>query len=207
MQWKVSNELVDYQQAVSSMEQLVGEIIAHTADELVWLLEHPPIYTKGTGASDGDLLDSESFPIYTTGRGGKYTYHGPGQRVCYLMLDLKSRYNQPDIKQYVYNLEQLIIESLKEFDIDSNRAAGRVGIWVGHGNQQKKIAAIGVRIKKWVTYHGIAININPDLSHFNAIIPCGIKEFGVTSIEEMGINCSMKEFDAVLRQKFDIIFK
>lgn len=205
MQFKVSTNLVAYDGAVSEMEKRVAGIRAGTAEELVWALEHPSLYTAGTSADPADLLNPQ-FPVYETGRGGEFTYHGPGQRVAYVMLDLKKRQSVPDIKKYVWQLEEWIIRSLAHFDVVGERREGRVGIWVVTPSGEKKIAAIGVRIRHWVTYHGIAINVNPDLSHFGGIVPCGIREFGVTSLHDLGKPISMAELDKVLHQEFDASF-
>lgn len=205
MEWKTEKKPVDYPFAVAEMEQRVEEIRAGTADELVWLLEHPPLYTAGTSAKAKDLLDPR-FPVYLTGRGGEYTYHGPGQRVAYVMLDLRKR--GPDVRAYVCALEDWIIRSLAHFDVKGERRAGRIGIWVdlsrygGLVGQEAKIAAVGIRIRRWVTYHGVAININPDLSHFNGIVPCGIAEHGVTSLKALGVDCRLDEFDGALKSEF-----
>ncbi|MBI1301467.1 MAG: lipoyl(octanoyl) transferase LipB [Alphaproteobacteria bacterium] len=206
VQWMTSAKPIDYEAAVSEMEHRVAKIRDGNAEELVWLLEHPPLYTAGTSAKDSDLLDAR-FPVYKTGRGGEHTYHGPGQRVGYVMLDLRNRQNKPDIKKYVWQLEEWIIQSLAAFDVIGERREGRVGIWVvGDDGREEKIAAIGVRIRRWVSYHGIAVNINPDLSHFSGIIPCGISEHGVTSLHELGKNVSLEEFDRVLKDTFGKIF-
>ncbi len=194
-----SDQLVEYDDALSFMEQRVADIHAGHKDDAVWFLEHPSLYTAGTSAKEGDLLD-ERFPVYKTGRGGQYTYHGPGQRVVYLMLDLKRRQQQPDIKKYVWNLEEVIIRSLADFGITGERRHGRVGIWVAQGQSENKIAAIGVRVRHWVAYHGIAINLAPDLSHFGGIVPCGIQEHGVTSFEKLGVNCTMSQLDAAVEK-------
>lgn len=208
IEWKISKTPVEYETAVDVMEERVASIRAGDKSELIWLLEHPPIYTAGTSAKEEDLL-SPKFPVFETGRGGQYTYHGPGQRVAYVMLDLKKRQQAPDIKQYIRNLEQWIIDSLQEFDIAGKRVDGRVGIWVDRDKNlsgvgryaEAKIAAIGVRVRHWVTYHGISINLNPDLSHFSDIVPCGISDAGVTSFNDLGIKASMDELDRVLRDK------
>ena len=199
---------VDYDHAVAIMEGRVAAIRAGTADEMVWLLEHPPLYTAGTSAQDSDLLDAR-FPVYKTGRGGQYTYHGPGQRVGYVMLDLKMRQQVPDIKNYIWRLEEWIIRSLAAFGVAGERREGRVGIWVARGNgREDKVAAIGVRVRHWVTYHGVAINVDPDLSHFGGIVPCGISGHGVTSLRELlGREVSMFELDQVLTDKFSEIFE
>lgn len=207
IEWRISKVLVDYETAVSVMEDRVAAIRAGEKDELIWLLEHPPLYTAGTSAKADDLLNPQ-FPVYETGRGGQYTYHGPGQRVAYVMLDLKKRQQAPDIKQYICNLEQWIINSLQEFDIKGERREGRVGIWVDRGVPfaDSKVAAVGVRVRHWVTYHGISINVNPDLSHFSGIVPCGISDAGVTSMRELGINSGMDALDRVLEEKASEIF-
>lgn len=205
VEWKTEQNPIDYPFAVSEMERRVEAIRAGTEDELIWLLEHPPLYTAGTSAKAKDLL-SPQFPVYETGRGGEYTYHGPGQRVAYIMLDLRTR--GPDVRAYVCALEDWIIRSLAHFDVKGERREGRIGIWVdlsrhgGLAGQEAKIAAIGIRIRRWVTYHGVAININPDLSHFGGIVPCGIAEHGVTSLAALGVGCSMADFDAVLKSEF-----
>ncbi len=205
--WMIEKEPVEYETAVNVMEQRVFDIRANNKDELIWLLEHPSLYTAGTSAKDSDLIDAR-FPVYKTGRGGEYTYHGAGQRVAYAMIDLKKRQNnKPDLRAYVWSLEEWIIQTLAEFDIKGERRSGRVGIWVIDGNNKEcKIAAIGVRIRSWVAYHGISINLNPDLSHFEGIVPCGILDYGVTSIHDMGVNISMNELDAALQKSFDEVF-
>ena len=205
MEWIVSDTPQDYKSAVSTMEERVAAIRAGEASDLVWLLEHPPLYTAGTSADPSDLLNPR-FPVFETGRGGEYTYHGPGQRVAYVMLDLKKRQQAPDIKKYVCQLEGWVIRSLAHFGIKGERRDGRIGIWVVTPSGEKKIAAVGVRIRHWVTYHGIAINVNPDLSHFGGIVPCGIREFGVTSIHDLGKSISMKELDDVLQKEFEAVF-
>jgi lipoyl(octanoyl) transferase len=205
MEWIVSETPQDYQTAVSAMEERVGAIRAGTADDLVWLLEHPPLYTAGTSADPSDLLTAR-FPVFQTGRGGEYTYHGPGQRVAYVMLDLKKQQQIPDIKKYVCQLEEWVIRSLAHFGIKGERRAGRIGIWVVTPEGEKKIAAVGVRIRHWVTYHGVAVNIHPDLTHFGGIVPCGIREYGVTSLQDLGKSISMNEFDAVLKREFEGVF-
>ena len=205
MEFKVEPGLLDYQAAVSSMEQRVDDIRAGRADELVWLVEHPPLYTAGTSAKAQDLLDPR-FPVYQTGRGGEHTYHGPGQRVAYVLLNLKSRQQQPDIKKYIWGLEEWIIRSLAHFEVKGERREGRVGIWVSTPSGEKKIAAIGVRIRHWVTYHGISINVNPDLSHFGGIVPCGIRDYGVTSLSDLNKNSSFNELDYFLKVEFESVF-
>lgn len=205
MEWIISDTPQDYKNAVSAMEERVAAIRSGSAGDLVWLLEHPPLYTAGTSADPSDLLNPQ-FPVFETGRGGEYTYHGPGQRVAYVMLDLKQRQQAPDIKKYVCQLEEWVIRSLAHFGIKGERRAGRIGIWVVTQTGEKKIAAVGVRIRHWVTYHGIAINVNPDLSHFGGIVPCGIREFGVTSFHDLEKPISMKELDAVLQKEFEAVF-
>lgn len=201
VEFKTSKHLINYPEAIQFMEERIAKIHLGEANEMVWLLEHPSIYTAGTSASSHDLISSMGFPIYESGRGGQYTYHGPGQRVAYLMLDLKKR--EEDLRKYVENLENWIIQTLKELGINSERKSGRVGIWtIDKNNQESKIAAIGIRVRKWVTYHGIAINVNPNLEHYNGIIPCGIREFGVTSLKELGHNIAYAELDNILKRKF-----
>lgn len=201
MEWKTETGLVKYEPAVRLMEERVADIRAGTADELVWLLEHPPLYTAGTSANPADLLNPQ-FPVYETGRGGQFTYHGPGQRVAYALIDLKKRQQVPDIRKYVCSLEDWVIRALAEFGVKGERREGRIGIWVVTPGGEKKIAAIGVRVRHWVAYHGIAINLNPDLSHFDGIIPCGIREFGVTSLHDLGVKVSMAELDEALKHSF-----
>jgi lipoyl(octanoyl) transferase len=191
------------------MKELALQIAANEAQEQVWLLEHPPLYTAGTSANAADLVDAKRFDVFETGRGGQYTYHGPGQRVGYVMLDLRKRGR--DVSAFVRGLEQWIIDSLAEFDVAAERRCGRVGVWVEHTNSQgkvieEKIAAIGIRLKKWVSFHGISINLNPDLSHFGGIIPCGIAKHGVTSLEALGKTVSMAELDDALRHHFENLF-
>lgn len=201
VEFKTSKRLIDYPKALKMMEDHVSKINDSKANELVWFLEHPSIYTAGTSADSIDLINSMGFPVYEAGRGGQYTYHGPGQRIVYLMLDLKNRGS--DIRKYVENLENWIIASLKEFGINSERKPGRIGIWTLDKNgNESKISAIGIRVRKWVTYHGISINVNPKLDHYKGIIPCGIKEYGVTSLKELGYNITYSKLDNVLRSKF-----
>ncbi|TXH38413.1 MAG: lipoyl(octanoyl) transferase LipB [Rhodospirillaceae bacterium] len=207
--WRISDELVPYPTAIAEMEARVAAIGAGEANELVWLLEHPPLYTAGTSARGADLLVADRFPVYPTGRGGQYTYHGPGQRVAYVMLDLRQR--GQDLRRYVHDLEEWVIRSLERFNIRGERRDGRVGIWVAEGKREDKIAAIGVRVRRWVTYHGIAINVEPDLSHFSGIVPCGIREtatdpLGVTSFAKLGQIVSLPEVDMVLKETFNEVF-
>jgi lipoyl(octanoyl) transferase len=197
MQIKFSNELVDYQEALKLMEERVEKIIAEQEEDLIWFLQHKAVYTAGTGAVESDLLEPAKFPVYNVGRGGKYTYHGPGQRIVYLMLNLKNHYKEPDLKKYVSDLEQIVIDSLKDFGVTSHRREGMIGIWVDKPKIEK-IAAIGIRVRKWVAFHGVSINLNPDLSHFGGIVPCGISEFGVTSLEKLGVKFTIEEFDKKL---------
>jgi lipoyl(octanoyl) transferase len=206
--WLHSKDFVGYEDALREMDAHVAAIHAGTAGDLVWLLEHPPLYTGGTSAKGDDLLDPR-FPVFKTGRGGEYTYHGPGQRVAYVMTDLKHRQKgAPDIMAYVCALERWVIEALKEFDIVGERRDGRIGVWVQTPEgTEKKIAAVGVRVRHWITLHGIALNVNPDLSHFGGIVPCGIKGFGVTSVSEMlGRDVSLKETDQALKNAWPVVF-
>lgn len=206
MHWKISEEPVEYEDALSLMEARVAAIRRDGADECIWLLEHPPLYTAGTSARPEDLL-APRFPVYQTGRGGQHTYHGPGQRVAYAMLDLKKRQEAPDIRHYVWQLEAWIIDTLAVYGIKGERREGRVGIWVDTPAGEKKIAALGVRITRWVTWHGISINLSPDLSHFGGIVPCGIKEYGVTSFADLGVNVpDPAAFNDVLKKSFARIF-
>ncbi|MCH2037951.1 MAG: lipoyl(octanoyl) transferase LipB [Rickettsiales bacterium] len=203
------NEFEDYEASIVEMEAKVASIIAGDAREEIWFLEYPPLFTAGTSAKDTDLLNPDLFPVHKTGRGGQYTYHGPGMRIIYLMLDLKrrNRTGAPDLRQYISDLEQVIINCLKRLGIEAKRREGRVGIWVRCDTaQEAKIAAIGVRVRKWVAFHGVAINIDPDLSHYSAIVPCGISEYGVTSLKEQGVDISMHEFDALFQQEFHSLF-
>ena len=207
IEWRSATGLVPYGEAVAEMEARVAAIRDGAAAELVWLVEHPPLYTAGTSAKAGDLLDAGRFPVHQTGRGGQYTYHGPGQRVAYVMVDLNRRGR--DLRGYVRNLEQWVISALARFDIAGERRSGRVGIWVDRGSgREDKIAAIGVRVRHWVTYHGIAINVSPDLSHFAGIVPCGIAEpnLGVTSLADLGVDATMGEVDRALHDTFAEVF-
>jgi lipoyl(octanoyl) transferase len=204
LEWKISKGLTPYLEAVSEMEQRVENIIAGNAPEMVWLVQHPPLYTAGTSANDDDLL-SDDFPLYQTGRGGQITYHGPGQRVAYVMLNLKKR-NAMDVRAFVQNLEHWLIATLAEFGVHGEIREGRVGVWVNTPTVEAKIAALGIRVRKWVTFHGIALNINPDLSHYAGIVPCGIRGFGVTSLHALNIPVTMDEVDVVLEKEFKGIF-
>src|SRR5206468_1159462 len=184
IEWRVSDGLVDYDVALALMEERAAAIRAGGARECVWLLEHPPLFTAGTSADPAELLNAADFPVYEAGRGGRYTYHGPGQRVGYVMLDLETR--GKDIRRFVHSLEGWMIDSLEELGVAAHRAPGRIGIWVGDGDREAKIGALGVRVKRWVTLHGFALNIAPDLTHYRGIVPCGIADFGVTSLAEIG---------------------
>lgn len=189
------------------MEERVAAIRDGTATELVWLLEHPPLYTAGTSAKEADLLDSTRFPVYRAGRGGQYTYHGPGQRIAYTMLDLRER--GPDVRCFVHNLEEWVIRALASFNVKGERREGRVGIWVDRGGgREDKIAAIGVRIRRWVTFHGISINVEPELEHFSGIVPCGIGDdgLGVTSLVDLGLPVTMTDLDIALQDGFEDVF-
>ncbi len=203
-EWKLSDAPVPYPEALAHMEARAEAIAAGTAGEQVWLLEHPPVYTAGTSANDADLLEAR-FPVYHTGRGGQFTYHGPGQRVGYVMLNLKQR--KPDVRAFVFDLEQWLIETLALFNVKGERREGRVGIWVDRGNgREDKIAAIGVRIRRWVTFHGVSLNVEPDLSHFSGIVPCGVSQHGVTSLADLGILVTMADVDVALKQAFQKVF-
>jgi lipoyl(octanoyl) transferase len=206
VEWRISDRPVAYPEAVAEMEARVAAIRAGQAPELAWLLEHPPLYTAGTSADPADLVDPDRFPVFQTGRGGQYTYHGPGQRVAYVMLDLKRR--GPDVRAYVHDLEDWLIRTLARFNVKGERRTGRVGIWVDRGahggerGREDKIAAIGVRVRHWVTFHGVAINLDPDLTHFGGIVPCGIREHGVTSLWDLGLTPTMADLDCALMAAF-----
>ncbi len=204
-EWKISEGLTPYEDALALMEQRVADIRAGNASDLVWFVEHPPLYTAGTSSKDGDLLAPKRFPVYYAGRGGQYTYHGPGQRVVYVMLDLDKRGR--DVRRYIADLERWIIDTLAEFNVHGETRDGRVGVWVERdGNREDKVAAIGVRIRKWVTFHGICINVEPDLSHYTGIVPCGISEHGVTSLVDLGLPVNMDDLDAALKRTWQKIF-
>ena len=213
VQWEISDREVDYNTALEKMDNYVQKIISGEADEKIWLLEHPSLYTAGTSANKKDLVEPNRFPVFETKRGGQYTYHGPGQRVVYVMLDLNKR--GKDVKKFVENLEAWIIHTLAEFNVAGQSRIGRVGIWVERPDKPKdvnglikeeKIAAIGVRLKKWTTFHGLSINVDPDLSHFQGIVPCGIKEHGVTSLVDLGLPISMTDLDIALSKAFSKVF-
>ena len=204
IEWRVSDAPVPYETAVAVMEERVASIRAATVPELVWLLEHPPLYTAGTSARVSDLVEPDLFPVYRTGRGGQFTYHGPGQRVGYVMLDLKRR--KPDVRAYVHDLEQWLIDTLALLGVKGESREGRIGIWVRRGPREDKIAALGVRIRHWVSFHGVALNVEPDLSHFTGIVSCGVSGHGVTSLADLGIPAKMAEVDAAMKKSFEKIF-
>ena len=200
IEWKVSDGLTPYPEALAFMEARAAAIRAGEAAECVWLLEHPPLFTAGTSAHPAELFNPLDFPVFEAGRGGRYTYHGPGQRVGYLMLDLDRRGR--DIRRFVSAMEGWMIAALAELGVNARREPGRIGIWTGEGPAEAKIGAIGVRVKRWVTLHGFSINVAPDLRHFGGIVPCGISDFGVTSLHALGIKAGTGELDAALRRKF-----
>ena len=213
VEWLVSDGLVPYPAAVAEMEERAARIAAGEAAERVWLLEHPPLYTAGTSAVRTDLIDAERFPVYDTGRGGEYTYHGPGQRVAYVMLDLTRR--RQDLRAYVAALEQWVIATLWAHHVRGERREDRVGVWVRRPEKpeitpgvgaEDKIAAIGIRVRRWVTFHGISLNVEPDLSHFGGIVPCGIRGYGVTSLVDLGLPVAMSDVDVVMKREFETIF-
>ena len=213
VQWEISDSAVGYDTALEKMDNHVQKMISGEGGEKIWLLEHPPLYTAGTSANKKDLIEPNLFPVFETKRGGQYTYHGPGQRIVYVMLDLNNR--GKDIKKFVNNLEAWIIHTLAEFNVIGQRRSGRVGIWVERPDKPKnvdgfieeeKIAAIGVRLKKWVTLHGLSINVDPDLNNFQGIVPCGIKDHGVTSLVDLGLPVSMVDLDIALKKSFSKVF-
>ncbi|MBX3492724.1 MAG: lipoyl(octanoyl) transferase LipB [Parvibaculum sp.] len=208
VEWRVADAPVPYEMAVAEMEARVAAIAEGAAPELVWLLEHPALYTAGTSADEADLIDPKRFPVFRSGRGGQYTYHGPGQRVAYVMLDLKRR--KPDVRAYVQDLEAWLIATLARFDVTGETRPDRVGVWVRRPERgltaEDKIAAIGVRLRKWVTFHGVSLNIDPDLDHFSGIVPCGIAQHGVTSLADLGREATMADVDAALRETFGEVF-
>lgn len=210
IEWIISDELIDYEKALRFMEARVDGIVAGAAQECVWLLEHPPLYTAGTSAKPDDLIDPDRFPVHQVRRGGEYTYHGPGQRVVYVMLDVGKRGH--DVRGFVKDLENWVIATLDRFGVRGEIRDGRVGVWVQRPEKPRqadgqpaedKIAALGIRLRKWVSFHGLSINVEPDLSHFDGIIPCGIREHGVTSLVDLGLPVSMADVDVALRQTFD----
>lgn len=205
LEWKIADAPVDYADAMAFMNARVAAIAAGKMGECVWLLEHPPLYTAGTSADPTDLLDNDRFPVFEAGRGGQYTYHGPGQRVAYAMLDLRNR--GKDVRAYVRNLEEWMIRTLAVFGVTGERREGRVGIWVVMADgSEAKIGAIGVRVRRWIAFHGIALNVNPDLGHFSGIVPCGIAEHGVTSLADLGIDVPLAAVDTVLKEEFFAVF-
>ncbi len=214
VEWRVSDGLAPYQDAVAWQEARVAAIQAGEAEECVWLLEHPPLLTGGTSANPADLLNADRFPVHETGRGGQYTYHGPGQRIAYAIMDLTRRGR--DVRAYVHALEEWVIAALAEFGVKGERRADRVGVWVVRPDRpplpdgapaEDKIAAIGVRVRRWVAFHGIAINVEPDLSHYSTIIPCGVRDFGVTSLVDLGVPVSMHDLDIALKSAFDEVME
>ena len=206
IEWRISDQPVDYEEARTFMENRVSEIIEGRAPEMVWLLEHPPLYTAGTSADPLELVDQSRFPVYDAGRGGRYTYHGPGQRIAYVMLDLRKRGR--DVRAHVHNLEEWVISALAHYHIRGERREGRVGIWVDRGGGlEDKVGAIGVRVRHWVTFHGISLNVEPDLEHYAGIVPCGISDQGVTSLVDLGLPVTMPEVDSVLMETWDQVFE
>ena len=214
VEWFKSNELVDYNFAVDFMESRASDIAADKKKELIWLVEHPPLYTGGASSKEKDLLDKDSFPVYRTRRGGKFTYHGPGQRVAYVMLNLNKR--ERDVRSFVEFLEKWIIATLQEFNIKGEIRPDRVGVWICRKDKamgpngvfvEEKIAAIGIKLRKWVSFHGISININPNLDHYSGIIPCGVENFGVTSLKDLGVFVTMDDFDIALKSNFFKLYK
>ena len=214
VQWEISDSEVEYSTALERMDSHVDQMINGNADEKIWLLEHPALYTAGTSANNNDLIEPNRFPVFHTNRGGQFTYHGPGQRIAYVMLDLNNR--GKDIKAFVEKLEAWIVHTLAEFSIVGQTRSGRIGIWVERNDKPKtvrgareeeKIAAIGIRLRKWITFHGLSINVDPDLTHFQGIVPCGIKEHGVTSLVDLGLPVSMTDVDNALKKSFANVFK
>ena len=213
VRWRISEGLIPYDEAVAAMEEEVAAIADGRADELVWLLEHPPLYTAGTSANTADLIEPDRFPVHATGRGGEYTYHGPGQRVAYVMLDLKRR--RQDVRAYVAALEEVVIRTLESMNVKGERREDRVGVWVRRPDRpplpdgsmaEDKIAALGIRLRRWVSFHGLSLNVDPDLTHFSGIVPCGISAYGVTSLIDLGLPVMMPEVDMRLRTAFEEVF-
>ncbi len=200
IEWRVSEGLMPYPGALAEMEARAAQVREGRQRELIWLLEHPPLFTAGTSADPAELFNPLGFPVHEAGRGGRYTYHGPGQRVVYLNLDLEKR--GKDIRRFVHSLEGWMIDALRQLGVEARREPGRIGIWTGEGQAEAKIGAIGVRVKRWVTLHGFAINVSPELSHFGGIVPCGIAEYGVTSLAALGKNDGMETLDAALKRTF-----
>jgi lipoyl(octanoyl) transferase len=205
IEWRVSDGLTPYRQALAEMEARAAGVREGSADELVWLLEHPPLFTAGTSADPAEMFNPLNFPVYEAGRGGRYTYHGPGQRVVYLVLDLEKR--GKDIRNFVHALEGWMIAALADLGVAARRGPGRIGIWTGEGADEAKIGAIGVRVRRWVTMHGLSINVAPDLSHFGGIVPCGIAEYGVTSLAALGHEPAMNRIDFALERNFPLFLK
>lgn len=214
VEWKITEGLTDYDEAVAFMEARAAAIAAGEAGELIWLVEHPPLYTAGTSSKPADLVDADRFPVYETKRGGQYTYHGPGQRVVYVMLDVGARGR--DVRAFVKQMENWVIATLDQFNVTGEIRDGRVGVWVVRDDKpltvtgqkaEDKIAAIGVRLRKWVSFHGISINVDPDLDHFTGIVPCGITEHGVTSLVDLGLPVTMEDLDVALKATFDTVFE
>jgi lipoyl(octanoyl) transferase len=200
IEWRISEAPVPYEEALAFMDERAAAIREGSAPECIWLLEHPPLFTAGTSADPAELFNPLGFPVHEAGRGGRYTYHGPGQRVGYVMLDLEKR--GKDIRCFVHSLEGWMIDALAELGVAAHRAEGRIGIWVGEGADEAKIGALGVRVKRWVTLHGFALNVAPDLDHFGGIVPCGIAEFGVTSLAALGKQTDLKRVDDALKRAF-----
>ena len=205
IEWKISDDPVAYEDALAFMELRAAAIREGGARECVWLLEHPPLFTAGTSADPSELLNPQEFPVFEAGRGGRYTYHGPGQRVGYVMLDLEKRGR--DVRCFVHSLEGWMIDTLAELGVGAHRADGRIGIWVGQGPDEAKIGALGVRVKRWVTLHGFSLNVAPDLTHFSGIVPCGIAEYGVTSLADLGKQMPLTRVDAALKRSFPSFLK
>ena len=205
IEWRVSEGLTPYADALAEMEQRAAAVRDGSASELVWLLEHPPLFTAGTSADPAELSNPMGFPVYEAGRGGRYTYHGPGQRVVYLVIDLEKR--GKDIRNFVHSLEEWMIASLADLGVAARREPGRIGIWTGEGAAEAKIGAIGVRVRRWVTMHGLSINVAPDLGHFGGIVPCGIAEYGVTSLAALGQPSAMNRIDFALERNFPLFLK
>jgi len=214
LKWMKTEKFIAYPDALEQMEQIVSGLISGNDLEHVWLLEHPELYTAGTSANLSDLIDPDLFPVYSSQRGGQYTYHGPGQRIAYTMLDLNKR--GKDVRKYVHSLEEWIIQTLAEFDIKGERRKDRVGVWVVRDDKppsssgqflENKIAAVGVRLRKWISFHGIAINVNPNLNHYKGIVPCGIQQHGVTSLADLGLKVTIEDLDKALIKTFDNVFE
>ena len=214
LKWMKTEKFINYPDALEQMEQIVSGLISGNDLEHVWLLEHPELYTAGTSANLSGLIDPDLFPVYSSQRGGQYTYHGPGQRIAYTMLDLNKR--GKDVRKYVHSLEEWIIQTLAEFDIKGERRKDRVGVWVVRDDKppsssgqflEDKIAAVGVRLRKWISFHGIAINVNPNLNHYKGIVPCGIQQHGVTSLADLGLKVTIEDLDKALIKSFDNVFE